>query len=532
MSNYQVLQSVGSQSGSVGASATFGSNLSAGTKLIAECVIGTTGSTLSFADGSGHSFVALISSSTLFTRGLFVFDTVASMVGTKPTLTVSGSGVAFGNAFVCAEVAGLAPGTTTAACLDGTAGQASASNSGNFTPTWGAYTSSAPGELLVAAYGDGGDAGSTASPQGSPWTALTGNQNGNSASNALIVFKDSTGGTESASWGTTVSGANNWGTILVAFMLAGSPSIVPQQARARFRQRRSTRQLARQQPWLLSMDTASAVTVNLTTAQVNISAPAPSLRDQLALSVAQVNIAAPAPSPRVQLSLPVAQVNINALAPTIQVRESLSVAQVNINALAPTIQTRPSLTTAQVNINALAPSVRASVNLPVAQVNINALPLSIGANVNVNLTTAQVNVSARAPSLQDSLTLARAQVNVAALPPSPRVQLSLTTAQVSVNARAASPQSSLSLSVAQVSISARVPSPSLSLTLAVAQATVAALAVAVSVGNAQPLGPATGGTVTAPQPAGATTAPQPGGTASAGASGGSVTSPAPGGTIT
>lgn len=51
-----------------------------------------------------------------------------------------------------------------------------------------------------------------------------------------------------------------WGAVAVEVQAAadGSPA-VPQQARSRFRQRRSPRQLARQMPWALSMDAAGAI---------------------------------------------------------------------------------------------------------------------------------------------------------------------------------------------------------------------------------------------------------------------------------
>lgn len=96
----------------------------------------------------------------------------------------------------------------------------------------------------------------------------------------------------------------------------------------------------------------------------------------------------------ISVSLTVAQVNISAPAPMVVVNPQLSVAQVNINALAPGVKAGPmSLLAVQVNISAPAPGLRAGpMSLPAAQVNISALAPGIANTTALNI--AQVNVSA------------------------------------------------------------------------------------------------------------------------------------------
>jgi hypothetical protein len=121
----------------------------------------------------------------------------------------------------------------------------------------------------------------------------------------------------------------------------------------------------------------------------------------------------------VNVNLTVAQVNIAAPAPTVTVKPSLTVSQVNINALALAgIHAGPiSLPVAQVNINALAPAVRSGpVSLPVAQVNISAYPLTIMAGP-VALPVAQVSITAFPFILGKSFALSLAQVTITAYPP-------------------------------------------------------------------------------------------------------------------
>lgn len=270
-----------------------------------------------------------------------------------------------------------------------------------------------------------------------------------------------------------------------------------------------------------------AVQLALTTAQVTVAAPAPVPGDSLSLAVAQETIAAPAPSPNVSLSLSVAQETINAPAPTISASSSLAVAQVTINAPAPAVATGVTvgLTTAAVTINALAPTLAASSSLSVAQVNINAPAPTIAAGVSASLPVAAVAISAPAPTLSTSSSLAVAQETVSAPSPAAALSLPLAVAQVSISApppSVAGAPPSLSLPRTDVAASALVPASAVQLGLAAAHEALAALApttglqVGLSVahvtesahafeirsGNLPPLKQGAGGSVSAPRAGG------------------------------
>lgn len=120
----------------------------------------------------------------------------------------------------------------------------------------------------------------------------------------------------------------------------------------------------------------------------------------------------------VNVSLTVAQVNISAPAPTIKISPSLTVAQVNVAAYTFKTGAGPiALPVAQVNVNALAPKTGAGpISLPVAQVNISAYPPAPGSN-NVMLSAAQVSINALPFILVKTFALPLAQVSISAYPP-------------------------------------------------------------------------------------------------------------------
>jgi hypothetical protein len=108
------------------------------------------------------------------------------------------------------------------------------------------------------------------------------------------------------------------------------------------------------------------------------------------------------------------------------VNVSLTTAQVNIAAPAPAVRSGPiALPVAQVNVSALPVTPGQAFALPVAQVNIAALPPGVQHGWTTSLTTAQVTVAARppAPSVNIALALSTAHVTVAALPPEVSRQL-------------------------------------------------------------------------------------------------------------
>lgn len=222
--NWGVLQSVmGASSTATTCTATYTSNLSSGSKLIAVVTedINTTFYPTSVAlnDTNATALVRVANVALPSTTGgvsVWVVDTPADAVGTKPIVTATLSGN-FGSIVGILEVAGLATGTTAAAVIDGTYG----TNTGTATPaTSGAYSDAIAGEMLLAVAGDPGD--------NSTYT-LTGyttsiQSTANTAAQLAVGWKASAGTSESFSWAQSASG--DWGTILFAFKpAAGSPAV-------------------------------------------------------------------------------------------------------------------------------------------------------------------------------------------------------------------------------------------------------------------------------------------------------------------
>jgi hypothetical protein len=210
---------------------TYGTNLSAGTKLIA--VVEASGggsvsiSTTQVKDGAGNSFtkiyaIGLDGNTIQGELSLWAMDTPAGDVGTKPTITATTSSGEFGANILVQEVSGLAVGNTTAAMIDGSA-QSVDGPSGATTGS-PSYSSTAVNEYLMALYGD--NCSSTIT-----WTAPGGYNvdthavNSNSSGDCGVAYKNSTGGTETGSWSRTNT-SSNWAAVLVAFQLAPSAATV------------------------------------------------------------------------------------------------------------------------------------------------------------------------------------------------------------------------------------------------------------------------------------------------------------------
>lgn len=202
----------------------YGTNLTAGTKLIAAVSLsssqaGNVAISAVCAPGDGTNnmtFIGGVVNGTVGFAGLYAMDTPAGKVGTKPTITATFSATInnFGAALVIQEVSGLLVGNTTA-MVDGTL----ATNSGNSAgpATTGAYSSTAVNEYLVAVYGDPGS-GFTFSNPPAGYTADVNNPAVNGNAELGVDYKNSTGGAESASF--TLGGSTPWETLLVAFQLA------------------------------------------------------------------------------------------------------------------------------------------------------------------------------------------------------------------------------------------------------------------------------------------------------------------------
>jgi hypothetical protein len=201
-------------SGSGNVSVAYGTNLTAGSKLIAlTAVSGAPGAPV-VSDGT-NTFTQLADFEESFSTeiSLFALDCPAADAGTKPTITAT-IGTNYGATIIVQEVSGLLAGNTTA-MTDGTA----ASAGGTASPaTTGSYSSAAAGEYLIACYSDAGNSVTLTTPSG--WTADPHNVQSSSLADGAIFYKNSAGGAESAS--VTLSAAATWATLLVAFKLGTS----------------------------------------------------------------------------------------------------------------------------------------------------------------------------------------------------------------------------------------------------------------------------------------------------------------------
>jgi hypothetical protein len=239
---WSVLQSA-SATADIAANATIAAtfttaNCTSGSKIIAIVAVGdnNTGITVSSVkDGASTAWTQLAVKAYPNADGnlyLFALDTPAGDAGIKPTLTATTASASGGAASILIqEVSGLLPGNTSA-MLDGSAASINGST-GTSTGSPG-YSSAAASEYLTAIYGDyedviatwsdpAGYTGATAGPGSAG--AVTG-RNATNISNLELAYKNSTGGSESASFG--ISGGNvNFAVMLVAFKLAGAVSPGP-----------------------------------------------------------------------------------------------------------------------------------------------------------------------------------------------------------------------------------------------------------------------------------------------------------------
>lgn len=218
------LQSAHSAVGFGNATATFGSNLTAGSTMIAVAITEGTGFTTSgVADPSSNAFVKMAAQALGGTRGeisLWALNTPAGDAGTAPGIKMTASGGTNSLIFI-QEVSGLATGATLAALMDGTPGGWSGSVNNNGTTTNPTYSSTAASEYLVSAA-----TGSTLSFSSGP-AGMTQDANELAASGGnfgvYFAYANSTNGAETAVWTRgAVGGADQAGTILGAFKLSST----------------------------------------------------------------------------------------------------------------------------------------------------------------------------------------------------------------------------------------------------------------------------------------------------------------------
>ena len=186
--------------------------------MLALVSIDTSNSTLnsvaSVKDTAGNSFslVGYLNNSDGGTTALYALATPSGDVGGTTVITATSTITCFGDALVILEVQGIS------ATPDGTL----ATNSGTASPaTNGTYSSSTANEFLIFGAGDNGDGFTYSTPTG--WTAATGNQV-NSEASAVAFYKNSTGGSETAS--STISGSAHWSSVIVAFPTVGQSAAV------------------------------------------------------------------------------------------------------------------------------------------------------------------------------------------------------------------------------------------------------------------------------------------------------------------
>jgi hypothetical protein len=191
----------------------------AGSKLIVCYALNDQGGpgTLTVKDAAGNSFTQVFHQNEVASGDgdlyLYVEDTPAGIVGTSGAITATDS-VTDDITIVVLEVAGLQAGTSGDGTPGGTSGSASPA-------TTGSYSSAAASEFLICLIGTTG-ANTYTTPGG--WNASTANLSNGNSGNASIFYKNSTGGSESASitLGGTVA---QWGTILVAYKVTAAAAV-------------------------------------------------------------------------------------------------------------------------------------------------------------------------------------------------------------------------------------------------------------------------------------------------------------------
>src|SRR5215472_14429370 len=147
--------------GGANITATFSTaNLSAGTKLIFVGYGGggANGAQVTAVSDGTNSFSQIVSSTFVYANvelSIWVLDTPAGDVGTKPTITATFVAGVGGYGMICMELSGLATGSTLAACVDGTPGVGGSSTAAT-SYSFATYTDTVVNEFLLEIIGDGG----------------------------------------------------------------------------------------------------------------------------------------------------------------------------------------------------------------------------------------------------------------------------------------------------------------------------------------------------------------------------------------
>lgn len=208
--------------------ATYGTSLTAGTKLIAIVQTNDTGNGFctGVSDGNSNAFTKVADSGETGGYGgvqIWVLDTPVADVGTMQVITATRDANEKMSLLI-QEVSGLATGTT--GSVDGTPGTLNGNGgSGAVTTGTPTYSSAASNEYLITAVGLNNNGGSfpvLVSSSGS----LTADPNNVSfaqaASECGAAYGNSTGGAETNGWAISPGGSSflGWGVAFAAFKLA------------------------------------------------------------------------------------------------------------------------------------------------------------------------------------------------------------------------------------------------------------------------------------------------------------------------
>ena len=234
---WSFVQSIGSAALASSHGVTFANNVASGNKIIVVVTVASSSTsavtTSSVKDGASNSWTAIANEPFTDTQtgdkgnvSIWALDVPAGDVGTKPTITATGgSGTVVIGVLAC-EVSGLLAGNTTA-MADGTAG-VSTGGGGQASTTSPTYSSTAANEFLIAVYGDYGNGTTWTNPSGYQGaTAGPGSSgaaegvNDSTDCNIELAYKNSTDGSETASF-TTTGSSSGYGELLVAFKLASA----------------------------------------------------------------------------------------------------------------------------------------------------------------------------------------------------------------------------------------------------------------------------------------------------------------------
>jgi hypothetical protein len=212
-------------------SITLGQAPVTGNKLIVLAVSDSTSAqTFTAADGNSAALTNISGAQQFTDNGqlsgaLLIYD-VPATPSTTVTVTTSPGG-ATNIAIYAMEVSGLVSGSTAAACVDGGTFPA-ASHGGTTTYSGPSYTSTAANEFLIGCFFDNGGPETYSavnsytldtSSAGPPPTSA--GINNNSLGDVVIVYKNSTNGSESAPFSLTGT-ACGWGSFLLAFKISGA----------------------------------------------------------------------------------------------------------------------------------------------------------------------------------------------------------------------------------------------------------------------------------------------------------------------